>query len=364
MDWLPTDPSLNLDAMEDEERSWLERFEFIQPLGSGGMGEVYLAEDNENNKQLCVIKKILNEKKGDLLAQAEMLRMGQREAEFLNKLNHRGIVRFLDDHYSPEENGYYVVMEYVPGHNLEEVVVKEGSLDSETVVRIALQCCDVLEYLHSFDPPVIYRDLKPSNLMLRPDGLVVFIDFGIARDKPKDGPATRVVTSGYSPPEQYFGKPEARGDLYSLGATMHHLLTGLRPKPLTACRPMQINAQVRPELDRLIFQMTAHDKDQRPPSARAVQYELFRIYKIFHPEFEIPNLDDALEAQAYEEDQEISRASINFKSNLRTEKEEEEEEEEEEEVDEDQPDTSAGGNQRIVSKVKQWFENLTGKKSD
>lgn len=328
---------------------WFERFEFIQPLGSGGMGEVYLVEDKDNNSAPCVIKKIFNNKRGDLQAQADMLRMGQREAEFLHKLNHRGIVKYLDDHYSENENGYYVVMEYIEGRNLEEVVQRETTLNSDTVLRIAIQCCDVLEYLHSAEPAIIYRDLKPSNLMLKPDGLVVFIDFGIARDTPKDGPATRVVTSGYSPPEQYFGKPEPCGDLYSLGATMHHLLTGVRPKPLTPCTPRKYNSDVLPDLDALITALTAQDKNDRPPSARAVQFELFRIYQQLHPEFEIPDL--AMDAEA-EYEAEIDKIHKRSRRQF-------DEADDSDEYD----DTASGGAPKLVDKFKNWFGNL-GKRAD
>lgn len=322
------------------------------------MGEVYLAEDKQNGNQLCVIKKIITERK-DLAAQAELIRMGQREAEFLRKLNHRGIVKFLDDYYSQEENGLYVVMEYVPGSNLEELVQKEGPLDSEIVVRIGIQCCDVLEYLHSADPPVIYRDLKPSNLMLRPDGLVVFIDFGIARDfEPKDGPATRVVTSGYSPPEQYFGKPEPRGDLYSLGATLHHLLTGVRPKPLAGSSPAQLNKSVMPELDALVKHLTAHQKEDRPPSARAVQYELFAIYKKIHPEFEIPDLgidedsssDEMLDNKPGSKRLHTKGKHSDSYSSSQSHK--------------SYDDTESGAANGFVERIRNWFGNITGKRSD
>jgi len=345
---------MDLDDDDDDFLTdpWFDRFEFIQPLGSGGMGEVYLVEDKSNGHAPCVIKKIFNNKKGDLQAQAEMLRMGQREAEFLHKLNHRGIVKYLDDHYSENENGYYVVMEYVEGKNLEEVLQRESTLSSDTVLRIAIQCCDVLEYLHSADPPIIYRDIKPSNLMLKPDGLVVFIDFGIARDTPKDGPATRVVTSGYSPPEQYFGKPEPCGDLYSLGATMHHLLTGVRPKPLTPCDPRKYNSDVLPDLSALITELTAQDKDNRPPSARAVQFELFRIYQQLHPEFEIPDLNMDAEAEYEAEIDKIhKRSRRRFTSD------------EEADEDEEYDDTESGGTPKLVDKFKNWFGNL-GKRAD
>lgn len=347
---------------DDDSTSWINRFNFIQPLGGGGMGEVYLAEDTANNDHPCVVKKIINEGK-DLTTQIEMIKVCQREADLLRRLNHRGIVKFLDDHYSAE--GLYVVMEYIPGGNLEEIVNKEGSLDSETVIRIGIQCCDVLDYLHTFEPPIIYRDLKPSNLMLRPDGLVVFIDFGIARDfGPKDGPATRVVTSGYSPPEQYFGKPEPRGDLYSLGATMHHLLTGVRPKPLTVCNPLHLNPSVLPDLDNLIRELTAHEKDERPPSARAVQFELFKIYKQIHPEFEIPDLgiDEEMEQEELERREETMQAARLRTMNLKP------KQSGQQQASRPRPgkitDTESGGAQPIVARLRQWISNLTGKRSD
>jgi serine/threonine protein kinase len=349
-----------------EQEDFIGRFDFQQPLGGGGMGEVYLALDTKNGNRQCVVKKIINERK-DLAAQIEMIKVCQREADLLRKLNHRGIVKFLDDHYSVE--GLYVVMEYVPGSNLDEIVNKEGALDSETVVRIGIQCCDVLEYLHSFNPPIIYRDLKPSNLMLRPDGLVVFIDFGIARDFEPQGPATRVVTSGYSPPEQYFGQPEPRGDLYSLGATMHHMLTGVRPKPLTPCNPRQLNPAVMPALDLLIRHLTAHEKEERPVSARAVKYELFKIYQQVHPEFEIPDLgiDEEMEKRELERRQDVMQAARLRTMNLKKETPEETRNKSQPlpGSDADESDDTAGGaSETFMSRVRQWIENLTGKRSD
>ncbi len=351
------------------ESSWLDNYNWLQPIGEGGMGAVYLAEDKRNNNAPCVIKQIKYEYK-DLASQAEMIKVCQREADLLRKLNHRGIVKFLDDHYSVE--GLYVVMEYIPGQNLEVVMNKEGPLDSETVVRIALQCCDVLEYLHSAEPPIIYRDLKPSNLMLRTDGLVVFIDFGIARDFEPQGPATRVVTSGYSPPEQYFGKPEPRGDLYSLGATMHHLLTGIRPKPLTACHPKNLNGRVLPALDALIFQLTSHDRDERPPSARAVQYELFQIYKSLHEEFEIPELgieEDREEDEREKRDDVVNSARLRSVRNPRTKsgapsfrvKRSDLESKANAKIGtNDVDDTESGGMTGLFARLRQWVEDMKG----
>lgn len=286
---------------ESETKKWFERYNLIGVIGSGGMGQVFLAEDLHNGNQKVVVKQTKLDENSD---HGQLVKIFFREADLLRRLNHRSIVKLTDEFWSRQEPEYmFLVMEYVPGDNLEKIVSTEGPLSSETVIKIAIQCCDVLEYLHGQQPPIIYRDLKPSNLILRPDGLVVFVDFGIARDFEPKGPSTRVVTSGYAPPEQYFGKPEPRGDIYSLGATMHQLLTAVRPRPLTQCSPATILPTVMKELDTLIRQMTEHEIDLRPPSARVVQFELFRLYKMLHPDFEIPNLgmdeDDEDEEEDY-----------------------------------------------------------------
>jgi len=250
------------------------------------MGIIYLAEDRSNDNAPCVVKQLIS-KPSNSEEQSEAVRLFEREAGLLAGFNHRGIVRFFDYH-TTLDGKYFLVMDYVPGKNLDAIVNTYGPFNSEATVEISIQICEVLEYLHENDPPIIYRDLKPSNLMLTPDGNIVFIDFGIARSfMPKES-ATRVVTAGYSPPEQYFGKPEIRSDLYSLGATMGHLLTGQRPKPLTMIAPRLLGAEVVLSLDDLVRRLTSHSPEDRPPSAREVKYELYRIYHEIHPDFEIP----------------------------------------------------------------------------
>lgn len=267
------------------------------------MGTVFLAEDRYQNNATRVIKQMLH-KPGDEFERSESVRLFKREADILRTLDHAGIVKIYDSYVS-DDGKYFLVMDYVPGKNLEMIVnSKGGPLTSEEVVRIAIQVCDVLEYLHGREEPIIYRDLKPSNLMLTPEGRIIFIDFGIARLMPKEA-ATRVVTAGYSPPEQYFGRPETRSDLYSLGATMHHLLTGVRPKPLTACNPEAVNSSVMPSLNALVRGLTAHDVEHRPPNAQTVKYQLLKVYKEVHPEFEIP---DWLENKVWEQQANLDEA--------------------------------------------------------
>jgi serine/threonine protein kinase len=273
-----------------QQEDWFGRYNFCQPIGQGGMGVVYLAEDNSRGRSRCVIKQ-LSSKNFSNEEQTEAIRLFSREAEILRQLDHPGIVRVFDDHVTKDGN-YFLVMDYVPGKNLDIIIATYGPFNSEAAIEIAIQCCEVLEYLHELEPAVLYRDLKPSNLMLTPDGRIVFIDFGIARASMPKEAATRVITAGYSPPEQYFGRPEPRSDLYALGATLFHLLTGNRPKPITMSAPKSIESKVLPSLDALVQRLTSHNVEERPTSARQVRYELYAIYQEIHPEFEIP--DEAL----------------------------------------------------------------------
>lgn len=253
------------------------------------MGTVYLAEDKDRENHTCVIKQLTN-KYDNPQKHAEAVRLFQREARILSQLNHPGIVRVFDS-YASDDGRYFLVMDYVPGKNLDVMVRTGGPFTSDHATWIAIQCCEILEYLHSLTPPIIYRDLKPSNLMLTPEGKVVFIDFGIARTFMPEEAATRVITAGYSPPEQYFGKPEIRSDIYSLGATISHLVTGIRPKPLASVSPRLVDPKADEQLDDLIKQMTQHNPIHRPDSAKAVKFALYKIYKKYNPDFRFPDED-------------------------------------------------------------------------
>jgi serine/threonine-protein kinase len=250
------------------------------------MGVIYLAEDKSRNSAFCVVKQLIlkDDQPGDY---AEAVRLFKREIEVLRQLEHVGIVRFFDS-YVTDDGKYFLVMDYVPGENLATIVKNYGCFSSEATVEIGIQCCEILEYLHDREPAILYRDLKPSNVMLTPEGQIVFIDFGIARAFAPKTDATRVVTTGYSPPEQYFGRPEIRSDLYALGATLGELLTGVRPKALTVSVPKQHNRSVLSSLDDLVQRLTSHSPEDRPASARLVRYELYRIYNEIHPDFVVP----------------------------------------------------------------------------
>src|SRR6202790_5353604 len=203
------------------------RYRVTRPLGGGGMKLVYLAEDLRLASRPCALAEMVDSFT-DPTMQQQAVAAFQREADMLAQLSNEHIPRVFD-RFS-EQNRHYLVMEYVEGITLEdELKANGGKLDETRVIDVALQILDTLQYLHNLEPPVVYRDLKPSNVMLGGNGQVKLIDFGIARFFLPQSNATMIGTQGYAPPEQYRGRAESRSDLYALGATMHHALSGRDP---------------------------------------------------------------------------------------------------------------------------------------
>ncbi|MGH9762417.1 MAG: protein kinase domain-containing protein, partial [Blastocatellia bacterium] len=200
----------------------------------------------------------------------------KREAEVLAQLEHPSIPTIYD--YFIESGRYYLVMKWIGGGDLaEQMRQRGGTVDEGTVAKWAIQICDVLHYIHSQKPPIIYRDLKPANLMLDDrSGRVMLVDFGIARIvRPTEKGVTAIGTMGYAPPELFAGKVEPRSDIYSLGATMFHMMTGSDPQdnPLLIFdftknpRPSQINASISPGMERILMKSVAHRPEDRHGSA-------------------------------------------------------------------------------------------------
>lgn len=214
------------------------KYKILNEVGRGGMSIVYLAVNERANKTWAV-----KEVRKDGLSDSRAVRRGLiAETDLMKKLRHPslpGIVDVIDS-----EDSFVIVMDYIEGRSLLEVLKTEGAQPEERVITWAFQLCDVLEYLHSQDPPVIYRDMKPANIMLKPDGTVTLVDFGTAREFKDQAGAEDTVclgTRGYAAPEQYGsrGQTDARTDIYCLGATLYHLLTGHNPaEPPYGIRPL------------------------------------------------------------------------------------------------------------------------------
>src|SRR5258708_12696259 len=203
------------------------RYRVMKPLGGGGMKLVYLAEDLRLAARPCALAEMVDTFTSPE-TQKQAVAAFQGGADMLAQLSNEHIPRVFGR--LRDQNRHYLVMEYIEGITLEQKINENGGkLPESEVIDVALQVLDTLEYLHNLEPPVIYRDLKPSNVMLTPSEQIKLIDFGIARLFQPLSNATMIGTQGYAPPEQYRGKVEFRSDLYALGATMHHALSGRDP---------------------------------------------------------------------------------------------------------------------------------------
>ena len=199
------------------------RYRIVKLLGQGGFGAVYRAWDLNLDHQRAIKENL------DTSPQAQ--RQFKREAQILDVLVHPNLPRVID-HFIVPNQGQYLVMDFVEWQDLGEMLMN-GPLPEARVLPWIIQVCDALIYLHSQNPPVIHRDIKPGNIKITPDGRAILVDFGISKVYDPTLSTTvgaRAVTPGYSPPEQYGkGATDARSDMYALGATLYHLLTGQAP---------------------------------------------------------------------------------------------------------------------------------------
>ncbi len=252
------------------------KYEILKEIGRGGMSIVYLAMDIRLNKQWAVkeIRKKGNGKNDEVVVNSLLA-----EANLMKRLDHPALPRIVDI----IDNGVtiYVVMDYIEGESLDKVLNEFGAQPEELVVNWAKQLCDALSYLHSQKPSIIYRDMKPANVMLKPEGNIKIIDFGIAREYKEQNLADTTVlgTKGYAPPEQYSGQTDPRSDIYALGMTMHHLLTGVDPRNGEPYAPVR---SWNPELSEGIEIII--DKCVEPAAENRYQNCADLIYDLEHPE--------------------------------------------------------------------------------
>jgi serine/threonine-protein kinase len=267
------------------------RYKITRRIGGGGMGSVYLAEDlNLANRPVAV--KEMVEMFADENAREKAIEDFKRESELLATLDHPSIPTIYQYFFDGDRGRYYLVMKYIDGGDLAtRQRLSGGRVDEFTVTKWAIDTCDVLDYIHSQEPPIIYRDLKPANLMI--DGRtnrVMLVDFGIARFvAPTQKGVTAIGTMGYAPPELFAGNVEKRSDIYSLGATMFHLLTGQDPQdnPLLIFdfsknpKPRQINPAITPEMEEMICRAVEHKPENRFASAAAFGESLKNHLRLF-----------------------------------------------------------------------------------
>jgi outer membrane protein assembly factor BamB len=253
-----------------------KRYRITGVLGVGGMGSVYQARDLQfpEVERFVAVKEMLN-LATDPQVRAGMLQNFAREANLLATLAHPAIPTIHD--YFPINDRAYLVMEYINGKDLEAILNSVSDhLPVEMVMRWAMELCDVLSYLHQQNPPIIFRDMKPANVMIDTFGRLRLIDFGIAKAFQQGKKGTMIGTEGYSAPEQYKGEPSPSSDIYGIGATIHHLITLQDPRleaPFTfADRPIRaVNPNVSVELEAVVMKALAYNIKDRFPSAEAMK---------------------------------------------------------------------------------------------
>ena len=254
------------------------RYEIVRRIGGGGMGAVYLAKDRNLGDAPRAVKEMV-ESHIDEAQHEKAIGDFKRESLLLTSLEHPSIPTIYDYFYDSAAGRFYLVMKYISGGDLASRLRSSTSsrIDEKTVTDWGMQVADVLEYLHTRPKPIIYRDLKPANLMIDGNtGRVMLIDFGIARwvAKQEKG-VTAVGTMGYAPPELFSGRVEPRSDVYGLGATIFHLLTGADPQdnPLLIFdfaknpRPRQIAPSISSEMERILMRAVEYNPEDRFRSA-------------------------------------------------------------------------------------------------
>ena len=259
------------------------KYKILSEIGHGGMSVVYMAINEKANKTWAV-KEVRKDGRMDF----NIVRQGLMvEIDTLKRLKHPYLPSIVD--VIEDDETFIIVMDYVEGRSLDKILEEHGVQQESGVVEWAKQLCDVLGYLHSRTPAIIYRDMKPANVMLKPDGTVTLIDFGTAKNYEINyGETTGIGTIGYAAPEQYIGsglgRTDARTDIYCLGMTLYHLLTGQDP-----CRNLisdtsirAVNPALSRGLDSIIRKCTAHQPEDRYQSCEELMYDL-ENYEILEP---------------------------------------------------------------------------------
>lgn len=260
-----------------------ERYKIVGPIGQGGMGAVYRAADLLLPGRVCALKEISANPDIEPEILAELQEQFRREAEVLARLDHPNLPKVSD--YFTQKQREYLVMDFVPGYDLREIIAQAQErgefLEESQVLKWGDQLCSALSYLHAQVPPILHRDVKPSNIKLTPAGFIKLVDFGLVKIMTSDEARTITVVQGrgtaaYTPLEQY-GQDEnhtdARSDIYALGATLYHLLTGKSPataqerflRPTALVAPRALNPHISPGVEHALLRALALHPDERPP---------------------------------------------------------------------------------------------------
>jgi Protein kinase domain len=239
-------------------------------LTSGGQATAYLASNASGSKY--VLKEFILAISSSPGALVESAREFETEVTLLSQLNHPGIVH-LEDFFT-EDGRVYVVLEYVQGQTLRQKVQQDGPLGEVEVAKLTQSVCDVLEYLHNFDPPIVHRDVTPENILVLPDGTIKLIDFGLAIKSDGRSTTDSCGKQAFTPPEQFQEEICPQSDIYALGATMYFMLTGLAPKPITTSSPAAKAPHISTKINAIVERATQLDLGQRYESVHWMKLDL------------------------------------------------------------------------------------------
>lgn len=237
------------------------RYNVLQMLGSGGQGTAYLCEDCLTGGTI-VLKEFMLPVFVDVNIRRKALATFEQEARLLKELDHPQVVKLVD--YFVEDHRAYLVLEHISGRSLHQLVKDEGALDERTVRELTKQMCEILDYLSSREVPIVHRDFTPDNLILSNDGTLKLIDFNVAHQQSAEGTTGTIVgKTAYMAPEQFRGSPCVQSDIYSMGATLHFLLTAMEPIPISSSDPIGNGAVVSAEFNSLVNKLTQPDMRKR-----------------------------------------------------------------------------------------------------
>jgi len=256
-----------------------DKYRIEELIGQGGMSMVYRASDTHMEEKKWAVKEIKiksQDKENNEIVENSLL----MEEELLKKLDHSALPHIVD--IQKNNDTFCIVMEYIEGSSLDKVLEAQGPQPEEKVIKWAKQLCDVLDYLHTHKPPIIYRDMKPDNVMLKSNGNIKIIDLGIATEhKDIDKPDTSLLgTRGYAPPEQYEGMTDARSDIFALGKTMHHLLTGRDPRDAQYSKYVpakECNPRLSQGISNIIHKCVRPDPKDRYQNCQELLYDLCHV---------------------------------------------------------------------------------------
>lgn len=250
------------------------RYEILEKIGGGGQGNAYLAETMEGDS--VVLKETVLPVFVDINVRKSALSQFENEARLLKELHHDKIVQLVD--FFVEDHRSYLVLEHINGKSLRSLVKENGAFAQESVLDLAKQMAEILAYLHNLNPPVVHRDFSPDNLILRDDGTLKLIDFNVAKQMIESTTSGTVVGKhAYLPPEQFRGMPVPASDIYAMGATLHYLLCGLDPEPISQSSPKQFLPSINLQLNAIIEKATALDLAKRYARIEELQSDLNEI---------------------------------------------------------------------------------------